>query len=325
MQRRLKSATRQEFQEIIDSTTTSNRIRPGDLGVQPRSKGRGGLGETQSGFPLLYLNSNNSIEHPEHPTPNTPEKLTPYHKKAAFALGENVTRFCSLYGMENCGFLTLTFPDNVQDAKEAARRFNSMNSNYLSTIYGEWIWARERQKRGAWHYHTIIDCRGDIMTGFDWDEYQAWITDYSAGKRRRLRTGNSLLRSLWEMNNRAFPSYGFGRVELLPIRSTAEAVGFYIGSYISKQIGQRPEEDKGVRLTGHSKGFTASAPKFSWNTEGGKAWRQNLALFAMLSCRCQDYDEFTRLAGQKWAYKYREAIIAYQDHMNVRYPEKSPF
>ena len=134
-----------------------------------------------------------------------------------------------------------------------------MNTNYLSSCYGEWIWDRERQKRGAWHYHIIIQCPGDIRTSFDWSEYLAWVTDYQNGKRRRLKTGNALLRSLWEMNNRALPSYGFGRVELLPIRSTSEAVAKYVGKYISKQIGQRPEEDKGVRLTGHSQGFVASS------------------------------------------------------------------
>ena len=271
--------------------------------------------------PLLYQNSNISIEHPSEELP----ELTPYHQKSAFTLGENVRRFCDLYGVQNCGFLTLTFPDNVTDHKEASRRFNSMNSNFLSTFYGEWIWARERQKRGAWHYHLVVQCRGDIRTGFDWDEYRQWLTDYSQGKRRRLRTGNPLLRSLWEMNNRAFPSYGFGRVELLPIRRTVDAVASYVGKYISKQIGQRPEEDKGVRLTAHSAGFVAGCPKFSWNSEGAKKWRANLALFAIHACGCTDHDEFLEKAPQKWAYRYRKDIMSYHRHFAERYPEEAPF
>ena len=200
-----------------------------------------------------------------------------------------------------------------------------MNTNYLSSCYGEWIWDRERQKRGAWHYHIIIQCPGDIRTSFDWSEYLAWVTDYQNGKRRRLKTGNALLRSLWEMNNRALPSYGFGRVELLPIRSTSEAVAKYVGKYISKQIGQRPEEDKGVRLTGHSQGFVASSPKFSWNTDGGKKWRQNLALFAIHACGCSGHDDFLERAPRRWAYKFRKDIMTYDTHFNGLYPEEAPF
>lgn len=270
---------------------------------------------------LLYLNSNISTD----TLPEGSPELSPYHQKAAFALGENVHRFCSLYGVENCGFLTLTFPDNVQDHKEASRRFNSMNTHYLRTFYGEWIWARERQKRGAWHYHLVVQCKGDIRTGFDWDEYRAWLTDYSKGKRRRLRTGNAFLRSLWEMNNRAFPSYGFGRVELLPIRSTVDAVASYVGKYISKQIDQRPDEDKGVRLTSHSAGFIAGSPKFSWNTEGAKAWRRNLALFAIHACCCSTHDEFLERAPRRWAYRFRKDIMSYHLHYADRYPEEAPF
>lgn len=279
----------------------------------------------EPGCSIPCLNSNISDEHPQSTYPDLPQELSPYHQKSAFALSENVERFCRLYSIENCGFLTLTFPDNVKDHKEASRRFDNMRRRFLSTFYGEWIWDRERQIRGAWHYHIIIQCKGDIRTGFDWEEYGSWISDYQAGKKRRLKTGCPLLRSLWDLNSRAFPKYGFGRVELLPIRSTSEAVAKYVGKYISKQIGQRPEEDKGVRLTGHSAGFIASKPVFSWNTEGAKKWRQNLALFAQLSCGCDTFEEFSTAAGPKWAYKYKNMIINYDEHLQARYPDEAPF
>lgn len=282
-------------------------------------------GGAPDGASLPCLYSNISDEPPQDVPADPSESLSPYHKKAAFALSQNVERFCSLYGLDQCGFLTLTFPDNVKDHKEASRRFNNMNRRYLSIIFGEWIWARERQKRGAWHYHLVVQCKGDIRTGFDWSEFMAWITDRENGKRRRLKTGNPFLRSLWEMNNRAFPSYGFGRVELLPIRSASDVVAKYVGKYIAKQVGQRPEEDKGVRLTGHSQGFTASKPAFAWNTEGAKEWRRKLSLFAQLSCQCADYDEFTAKAGPKWAYRYKNIIREYDEHMEARYPDDPPF
>lgn len=303
---------RQAFLEILQGCKVNGG---GKLPADPPSGCAGG-GEAGEADPVLYLNSNISIETPQ---------LSPYHQKSAFALSENVGRFCSLYGLENCGFLTLTFPDNVKCHLEASRRFNSMNSNFLSTFYGEWIWGRERQKRGAWHYHIIIQCKGDIRTGFDWEEYRSWITDYQAGKKRRLKTGNPLLRSLWDLNNRAFSRYGFGRVELLPIRSTSEAVAKYVGKYISKQIGQRPEEDKGVRLTGHSAGFIASKPTFSWNSEGAKKWRKNLELFALFACGCRDHGDFLQKAPRRWAYTFRDDIMSYDKHFNERYPDEAPF
>ena len=272
-----------------------------------------------AGVPSLDCNISD-----EHPPKDLPD-LSPYHQKAAFALGDNVARFCTMHGIDRCAFLTLTFPDNVADHREASRRFNNMNRRYLSTFYGSWIWARERQKRGAWHYHLVIQCTGDIRSGFDWSEYDQWLTDYSQGKRRRLRTGNTLLRTLWEMNREAFPRYGFGRVELLPIRSTVEAVSKYVGKYIAKQIGQRADEDKGVRLTGHAKGFPASSPRFSWNTEGGKRWRANLALFALHACCCSNHEDFLEKAPDRWAYKFRKDIMSYHEHFAERYPEEAPF
>ena len=145
------------------------------------------------------------------------------------------------------------------------------------------------------------------------------------GKKRRLKTGSPLLRSLWDLNNRAFSRYGFGRVELLPIRSSSEAVAKYVGKYISKQIGQRPEEDKGVRLTGHSAGFIASKPNFSWNSPGAKKWRQNLALFAQFACGCNDHDDFLQKAPRRWAYTFKDDIMTYDRHYNEKFPEDAPF
>lgn len=301
-----------------------SRSGSGALPVPEGSADPGRSGEERSGSPVIYLNSNISLETSLNPEKEI-DKLSPYHKKSAFALSDNVNRFIEEHGLDNCAFLTLTFKENIIDHREASRRFDSLNKNFLSRFYGEWLWARERQIRGAWHYHVIIQCKGDIRTGFDWNEYDTWLTDREAGKKRRLLTGNRLIRSLWELNRNSVKNYGFGIPHLCPIKSTSEAVGKYVSKYIAKQIGQRPDEDKGVKLTSHSQGFIASSPKFSWNSDGAKQWRKNLSLFAQLSCCCRDYDEFTQRAGPKWAHKYRKQIIEYQDYIKVRYPEEAPF
>lgn len=332
MKSRLYSFKRQALQNLqrgipLEKTPGFDLYGQGFGPAEPRSgvEAEGFSGEKRSGSPVIYLNSNISPDTSLNPPSLDLDKLTPYHKKSAFALSDNVNRFIEEHGIENCAFLTLTFKENIIDHREASRRFDSMNKNFLSRFYGEWIWARERQIRGAWHYHVIIVCKGDIRTGFDWNEYDAWLTDRESGKKRRLLTGNRLIRTLWELNRNSVKKYGFGIPHLCPIKSTSEAVGKYVSKYIAKQIGQRAEEDKGVRLTSHSSGFIASSPKFSWNTDGGKLWRKNLALFAQISCQCRDYDEFSIKAGPKWAHKYKKTIIEYQDHMAFFYPEEAPF
>ena len=270
--------------------------------------------------PLLYQNSNNSDEHPPDELP----ELTPYHQKSAFTLGENVRRFCDLYGLQNCGFLTLTFPDNVVDHKEASRRFNNMNRRYLGTFYGEWIWARERQKRGAWHYHLVVQCKGDIRTGFDWDEYRQWLTDYSQGKRRRLRTGNPLLRSLWEMNNRALP------LRVRPCRAPPDPQDGRCCRLLRGQVhfqANRPTARGRQRrpFNGPFRRVRSRVPKVQLEQRGGQEMARKPRPFAIHACGCTDHDEFLEKAPQKWAYRYRKDIMSYHRHFAERYPEEAPF
>ena len=136
MEHKRNLAGRQAYWNIVLSTCWGRE-------EETRLPASAGAGDS---LPVLYLNSNISDNTTENEVQDNLNSLSPYHQKSAFILSENVHRFCALYGLERCGFLTLTFPDNVQDHKEASRRFNNMNRRFLSRFYGEWIWARERQK-----------------------------------------------------------------------------------------------------------------------------------------------------------------------------------
>ena len=48
-------------------------------------------------------------------------------------------------------------------------------------------------------------------------------------------------------------------MELVPIRSTAEAVGFYLGGYLSKSLANKPPEAKGMRAVSYSRGLAVHA------------------------------------------------------------------
>lgn len=200
------------------------------------------------------------------------------------------------------GFLTITFPDNVTDHKEAYRRFRSFNSNYFAKheSFGEWVHVKERQKRGAWHYHMIVVLKGDIRSGVNWEELA----------KGNYRSANPFLRSLWKDLRENLENYGLGRSELLPIRSNEEAMARYVGKYISKHMDQREEDDKGVRLVNYSRGWSGrNSVNFAWNTHGSHEWRRKLEKFAK-SLGCEEIYQLSEKLGPGWAWKYLDDIMA---------------
>ena len=197
------------------------------------------------------------------------------------------------YGIERLGFLTLTFADHVLDAREAQRRFNNLNRRVLGR-YVDHVRVLERQKSKRIHYHLLVVLADDIRSGVKWDEFEKGV----------YRSANDRLRSEWSFWRKTARNYGFGRTELLPIRSTAEAIGKYVGKYISKHIEQREESDKGVRLVAYSKGAGRCNVKFSWASPGAKNYRRKLEWLAVrLGYTAQTFQQdFQRDYGPKWGF-----------------------
>ena len=288
----------------LQNTTSPEKNQAVRLRQAPAAAGCPG---ERSDLPCLY--SNNSIEKSETNSESAHKLeqiqalsgiLKPYYKKAAHILYANTDRLISqAKSVNHVGFLTLTFPDNVTDAKDAYKRFHSFNTNYLkpSPDYGEWISAKERQKRGAWHYHLLIQTAHDIRTGINFEELASG--NYSSA--------NASLKSLWKSNREALPKYGLGRSELLPIRTNQEAMARYLGKYISKHIGCRTAQDRGVRLVNYSRNWSKNSSRFSWNTEGSKEWRRKLQIFANMH-GCPTLYALKMKLGPNWAYWYSDVI-----------------
>jgi hypothetical protein len=240
---------------------------------------------------------------------NSVHLLSPYHRKTADTLRRNIEGFIARFGINNVGFLTLTFADNVRDPKEAYRRFSSFRVGFLRrhSHFGEWICIKERQKRGAWHYHLIIFCGADIRTGIVWEKRKKrgssklfWLPVPS--------TVSPFLRSLWAELRKVLPRYSFGRSELLPIRTNVEFVSKYLGKYISKHVGNRLPEDKGVNLVSYSSKWVRSTSDFQWNNENSAKWRQSVRYFAL----CHDFEDMASISdqcGSNWAYRLADYII----------------
>jgi hypothetical protein len=244
-------------------------------------------GAAAAGDSLPCLNSNNSISH-----------LSNSHKKTAFALTENIQKLVKKYGLERIGFLTLTFADHVTDGKEAQRRFNSWNSNVFRKRYAESICVPERMKSGRLHLHLLVVLDEDIRTGFDFEGVAN--SDY--------RSANTYLRNEWAFLRKSAKAYGFGRTELLPIKSTAEGIAKYVGKYISKNLGERRADDKGARLVRYTKGARQVTSRFSWVSPGAIKWRERVGELAE-AIDAKDMGEITEKLGPRWAYRMRVKIM----------------
>jgi hypothetical protein len=269
-----------------------------------REEGSRGLSAGPASLPCL--SSNNS---------DKGEKLalvSAYDKRVKEAVYLNTQHFIEkLVGVNNCGFLTLTFRENLKDPKEAQRRLNNLLRR-ARVEGGGWIThyvcVPELQARGAVHFHLLIGCGGDIRTGVDVDAIAAG--DY--------RTASPLLRGLWSDLRSRCKRYGFGRSELLPIKSNVEGMARYIGKYIGKDACFRPL-GKGIRRFRYSQGWKVANSNFQWLTAGAWAWRHKLAVW-MGEHGYQSFEEIKAACGPRWAYNHRKQIMGKDLPAGMEFP-----
>lgn len=264
--------------------------------------------------PLPCLNSNISIQTPQPATGQggeagscpQPARLSTQHRKSSFILKESVQKLANIYGLEHLGFLTLTFREHILCPREAQKRLNSLLSNVIKPRYRDYVGVMERQKSGRIHYHLLVVLNVDIRTGFN----------FRAIADNDYKSASPFLRQEWAFLRKTAPAYGFGRTELLPIKSTTEAIAKYVGKYIAKHMEARQVEDKGVRLVRYSNGARAGTTRFQFHSIGSKEWRRKLAIFAqIIQARNPDIlvsklSDLSPVLGKRWAYKYREFILA---------------
>lgn len=278
----------------------------------------GAVCEVSDGANLPCLNSNISIIEEINN-----KKISTQHRKTAFILKYSIEQLAQKFGINRMGFLTLTFADHVTCPKEAQRRLNSLISNVIKKRYLEYVGVFERQKSGRIHYHLLVILKEGIRKGFSFMEIA----------NKNYRSANSFLRKEWAYWRETSKSYGFGRTELMPVKSNVEAIAKYIGKYISKHVENRTEADKGVRLVRYSKGARVGTTRFMFNSDGSRQWRRKVARFARMVetgglrfrlphdllrhyvpdlevMSVDTLDGITRKLGDaRWAYRYREFIL----------------
>tara|TARA_B110001450_G_C17586987_1_gene467349 strand:+ start:271 stop:1164 length:894 start_codon:yes stop_codon:yes gene_type:complete len=253
---------------------------------------------------LPCLNSIICTENPLTTSIGT-NKLSTNHKKSAFILGESVRIFCDTHKITHTGFLTLTFPITLRDPKLAQKRLHSFMTNVLTPRYKNHISVFERQESGSIHYHFLISLAQDIKTGINFEQLE----------KRNYKTANKYLKAEWKFLREIAPNYGFGRTELLPVKTNEQAMAKYIGKYIAKHVEVREYQDKGIKLVRYSDGARIGNNRFNFISEGSKLWRQKLRQFAVV---VEDHVphaiinsplDFKKYLGPSWAYKNRDYIL----------------
>lgn len=251
--------------------------------------------------------SNNSIE----PSPEQWRKVQSGHVRSAYALETSIAGYVEKKGVNCVGMLTLTFSDDVQDAREATRRLNSLMQVLRKRFTGGFR-SMERTKAGRVHFHLCVHAGGDIRTGVNFAEFAG------VGLPKPVYTSaGPLLRSHWAWLRHNLKKYGFGRAELLPIRTVREAFACYFSKYIAKHIGQREERDKGVRLWaafGDAKAGKSTS-RFTWSgiaqvdrrhpeqvgMRPGWAFRDWVRMLAR-AVGAETLDDLRRMFGKRWAW-----------------------
>ena len=278
----------------------------------------GAQGVPKSGDPLPCLLPHNCKETPPNHTPKSPQNPSSNHHqnnpskssrskagKAITVIELTVEAAAARHGLERLGFLTLTFRDHVLDKREAQRRFHSLRSWVIAPRYdNRYMVVWERQKSGRLHAHLLVVLPFDARRG----------VDFAAFKRGDYRSAPIDLRNEWAFWRKTAPAYGFGRTELLPIRTTAGAMGNYVGKYLGKDLAR--DDDARARRYGVGKGLSV-ANQAHQSIHSGH-WRQAMGIFAqelarVIDCR-HDWEAITeRLGGGGWVYRYREDIAAVCD------------
>jgi hypothetical protein len=283
----------------------------------------GGAGCPAAALPCLFVTTA-----PEEKQEEEKRPLPGPRKKQADALTENIKWLAETFGKNRIAFFTLTVGDkdaggrfrNLRDRKQAQKRFHSLLTHVISKRYLCGVIVIERHRNGGIHFHLVVVCREDIHGEIDFaacfppkDNFgkPTYKPDYT--------TANAAIKREWAFWRHTSKFYGFGRHQLQPMRENGEALGRYLGEYLSKDWKQRLPEDKGarcVRYFGHwskvprkPKERPTSPPVksvFGWMTPRARAWREMIKqVVLVLKYKGVQITEenMKEIAGSKWAWK----------------------
>jgi hypothetical protein len=266
--------------------------------------------------------SNNCIEEKNDEHESASDQLSPYRRKCRHRLIMAIEWMVKKHGLNNVGLLTLTFGvpgsgrgsqatkelrEQAKDLEFVQKRWHSLNTNIIAKRYPDWICIPEPHKDGVWHLHVVVALKIDIRTGTDVET----LTNYSlpAWMRRGKHLRNEALAAEWRTLRETACKYRFGRIELLPIKKTGEALARYLAGYLSKSFKVIPPGKK-HRLVRLSRGVSRQFSMiFSIWSLGNLIYRTRLKMAAFM-LHFNDYGDFANYFGPRWNYYLGDLIAA---------------
>jgi hypothetical protein len=220
------------------------------------------------------------------------------NRKPLFAAQQNMRGYVKQVGEDRIGVLTLTTADECRSLREFQRRWNSLMTNFIRRLWKSGVWVRERQMRtGNWHGHALVDVGFDIRLGFPFEEVG----------RRNYRNVDGRVRDLWKRLREKAPRYGFGRTELLPIKSNSEWAIKYLTSYLGKALlSEKTVGEEKARLFGMWGCVRTAYSRFDWVS--GRIVRKKKAWLAWAH-GLEGEDAFSRSYENRWWFRLGESLM----------------
>jgi hypothetical protein len=281
---------------------------------------RGEAAPAAAGLPSQ--SSNNCIEEDADEFEPASDQLSPYRRKSRHRLITAIEWMVKKHGIERVGVLTLTFgvpgsgcgSQATRELRELAKdldfvqkRWHSLNSNIIRHRYKDWIMILEPHKDGVWHIHVVVATQEDIRTGTDIETLTNYSLPYWMRRGKHLR--NEALTKEWRELRQIACKYRFGRIELLPVKKTGEALARYLAAYLSKSFKLVPAGKKS-RLVRLSRSVSKAVNmKFSPVTLGNLIYRTRLKITADI-LHMNDYGGFADFLGPRWHYYLGDLIAA---------------
>jgi hypothetical protein len=220
------------------------------------------------------------------------------NRKPLFAAQQNMRGYVTRAGEDRIAVLTVTTANECRSLREFQRRWNSLMTNFVRRLWKSGVWVRERQMRtGNWHGHALVDVGFDIRFGFPFEEVA----------RRNYRNVDGRVRDLWKQLREKAPRYGFGRTELLPIKSNSEWAIKYLTSYLGKALlSEKTVGEEKARLFGMWGCVRSVYSRFDWVS--GRIVRKKKAWLGWAHA-FEGEDAFSQRYGHRWWFRLGEPLM----------------